>query len=217
MISTLLSCTAASTLRESIKSSTVNEHFLFIFAFNYNLLAYFFIMKVFIILFRTTMILTSHHQKLLHPHIQLLPTPIPPTVSQPLHLINTETVMLVHLLLNTKDNLQALLMNLSVRQALLAVRYNTLFMCSVSFFLSSFFSLSSLYSLLLFISFSFLFRSWICVNIIYQDKAPSTPRETIPIDISVTDPEKFGDGMNSYITYKIKTSVSRKCQCLEHI
>jgi hypothetical protein len=32
-------------------------------------------------------------------------------------------------------------------------------------------------------------------------------REAIPIDVVVTEPEKFGDGMNSYITYKIRTSV----------
>ena len=32
-------------------------------------------------------------------------------------------------------------------------------------------------------------------------------RQTIPIDVVVNEPEKFGDGMNSYITYRIKTSV----------
>lgn len=29
-----------------------------------------------------------------------------------------------------------------------------------------------------------------------------------PIEINVCDPEKFGDGMNAYIVYKIKTVVS---------
>lgn len=41
-----------------------------------------------------------------------------------------------------------------------------------------------------------------------QEITPTPQRETIPIDVVVGEPEKFGDGMNSYITYKIKTTAS---------
>eukprot|EP00026_Physarum_polycephalum_P006569 Phypoly_transcript_06617.p1 GENE.Phypoly_transcript_06617~~Phypoly_transcript_06617.p1 ORF type:complete len:547 (-),score=107.31 Phypoly_transcript_06617:7-1647(-) len=39
-------------------------------------------------------------------------------------------------------------------------------------------------------------------------RASPAQRDVVPIDVVVTDPEKFGDGMNSYITYKIRTSAS---------